>query len=264
MARHVPGPLYYEQIGATGLPMLFLHSTPDDHRLWLFQTARFSAQFRTVAIDIAGYGRSPAPQPGVRIADQAAACWEVADRISDGPIILHGNSMGSSVANAMARQQPERIKAMILSGCGFTTANEVFLKWVERYKTEGIALRHDQVLDHFAPDAQANPYLQYYARMVVELNNHGTLDSIIAMNEALSHREPASFYQAITVPTLIITGTKDRSYPSALELQKLIPNCALQAIEGAGHAPMIEAPWDYDRHAIDFLTTLGLYPKDHA
>jgi hypothetical protein len=24
MARHIPGPLYYEQIGATGVPMIFL------------------------------------------------------------------------------------------------------------------------------------------------------------------------------------------------------------------------------------------------
>ena len=28
MARHIPGPLYYEQIGATGTPMIFVHSTP--------------------------------------------------------------------------------------------------------------------------------------------------------------------------------------------------------------------------------------------
>jgi pimeloyl-ACP methyl ester carboxylesterase len=262
VARNIPGPLYYEQIGATGTPMIFLHSTPDDHRLWLFQTARFSALFRTIAVDIGGYGRSPAPQEGVRIADQAEACWEIVDRISSGGVIIHGNSMGSSVAVAMAQRHPERTQAMILSGCGFTTANEVFLRWAQRYRDEGIALRHAQVVDHFAPDAQTNPYLQYYAWMVVELNNHGTLPSIIAMNEALSHREPASYYQAIKVPTLIITGTKDRSYPSALELQKLIPGCALQAIEGAGHAPMIEAPWDYDRHAIDFLTHLDLYPKD--
>jgi len=264
MARRVPGPLYYEQIGATGTPMLFLHSTPDDHRLWLFQTAHFSAQFRTIAVDIGGYGRSPAVQSGVRAADQATACWEIVDRISTGGIIIHGNSMGAGVATAMAQQRPAQTRAMILSGCGFSTSNEVFLRWVERYKSEGLPLRYEQLFDHFAPEARANPYLQYYARMVVELNNHGTLASIIAMNEGLSHREPASFYQGLRVPTLIITGTKDRSYQSAFELQKLIPGCALESIEGAGHAPMIEAPWEYDRHAIAFLTKLGLYPGEAA
>jgi pimeloyl-ACP methyl ester carboxylesterase len=244
--------------------MIFLHSTPDDLRLWMFQTAHFSAHFRTIAVDIAGYGRSPAVQEGVTVADQARACWEVVDRISAGPCIIHGNSMGSVIATAMAKQQPDRTPALILSGCGFTMSNEVFLRWKKRYEDEGIALRHEQVLDHFAPDARENPMLQYYARMVVELNNHGTLASIIAMNGALAHREPESYYRALAVPTMIIAGTKDRTYPSAFALQKLIPGCVLKEIEGAGHAPMIEAPVEYDRHAIEFLGSLGLYPGPTA
>jgi pimeloyl-ACP methyl ester carboxylesterase len=97
--------------------------------------------------------------------------------------------------------------------------------------------------------------------MVVELNNHGTLASIIAMNQGLSYLEPESYYRDIAVPTLIITGKLDRSHSGAFELQKLIKGCELRAIDGVAHAPMIEAPSEYDRHAIDFLERLGLYPS---
>src|SRR5512143_3777545 len=114
MARHIPGPLYYEQFGHSGVPMVFLHSTPDDHRLWLFQTAHFSAWYRCIAVDLAGYGRSPAPQEGVTIADQAASVWELVDRITDGAVIIQGNSMGSEVAMHMADQQPRRTHCIIL------------------------------------------------------------------------------------------------------------------------------------------------------
>ena len=54
MARHIPGPLYFDQHGTQGLPMIFLQSTPDDHRLLMYQTARFSSWFRTIAVDLAG------------------------------------------------------------------------------------------------------------------------------------------------------------------------------------------------------------------
>jgi pimeloyl-ACP methyl ester carboxylesterase len=259
MAARVPGPLYFEQLGATGTPMVFLHSTPDDHRLWLYQTAHFSSWYRTIAIDLAGYGRSPAVQNGVTLADQAAACWEAVDRVSTGKIILHGNSIGSGVALRMVEQQSERVPALILSGTGYSPSAEVFQRWVDRYRAEGLPLRHQQLFDHFAPAVRSDPILTYYADMVVELNNAGTLASVIAMNEANVARPPESYYRAVDVPTLIIAGTEDRSYASSFDLQKLIGGSEHRSIEGAGHAPMIEMPWEYDRHSIAFLKKLGLY-----
>lgn len=259
MAARVPGPLYFEQLGATGMPMVFLHSTPDDHRLWLYQTAHFSSWYRTIAIDLAGYGRSPAVQDGVTIADQAAACWEAVDRVGSGPIILHGNSIGSGVALRMVEQQSARVSALILSGTGYSPSAEVFQRWVDRYRAEGLPLRHQQLFDHFAPAVRNDPILTYYADMVVELNNAGTLASVVAMNAANVDRPPEAYYRAVKVPTLIIAGTEDRSYASSFDLQKLIGGSEHRSIEGAGHAPMIEMPWEYDRYSIDFLKKLGLH-----
>ena len=254
------GPLYFEQQGATGRPMVFLHSTPDDHRLWLHQTAHFSAWYRTIAIDQAGYGRSPAVRDGVTLEDQAAACWDTIDRVSSDAIILHGNSMGAGVARVMVLQRPARVAALILSGTGYRPDGAAIqLAWKKRYQQEGIGLRHHQVLDHFSEKARQWPLVQHYARMVVALNNEGTLASIIAMNQALAGGMSEETLARIAAPTLIICGTEDRTYPSAIELQKRIRGAQFAAIEGSGHACNFETPWEYDRHCIAFLQRLGLY-----
>ena len=260
MANHIPGPLYFEHLGATGIPMIFLHSTPDDHRLWLHQTAYFSSWYRCIAIDLAGYGRSPPVQEGVTMEDQAIACWEIVDRISVAPVIIQANSMGASVAMRMVKQRPERILALLLSGTGQTRGSDIFQKWVERYTAEGIGLRHTQVLDHFAPASLANPLIQHYARMVVALNNEGTLASIIAMNKANAQRMPEDFYRGIKAPTIIIMGQEDRTYESSLALHRLIPGSEHKTIPGVAHAPMLEAPAEYDRLATGFLRQHGLFP----
>jgi 3-oxoadipate enol-lactonase len=262
MARHIPGPLYFEQHGTTGRPMAFLHSTPDDLRFWMHQTAHFSAWYRCIAIDAAGYGRSPAAQPGVTLEDQAEAHWEAIDRVSTEPVILHGNSMGGHTVRIMAVQRPERVAALILSGTGHSgNMREIQERWKKRYTEEGIALRNFQVLDHFCDEKKKDPYVLNYARMVDELNNLSTLSSIIAMNDALAAFDMNAEYMArIKAPTIIIAGKLDRSYPTVSTLQKLIPKCELVTMEGAGHANCFEQPWEYDRHCIEFLTKLGLFP----
>jgi 3-oxoadipate enol-lactonase len=261
LARHIPGPLYFVVHGSQGLPMIFLHSTPDDHRLWMFQTARFSSWFRTIAVDLAGYGRSGPAQAGVTLDDQAGAAWEVVDQISSGPCIVHGNSMGAHIAMRMASAQAARVPALILSGCGYLPKRDAMRVWAKRYAEEGLALRQKQVIDHFSAAAQQLPHVQHYARMVCELDNPATVASIIAMNEALMNDpEPDPFFDTLTMPTLIMSGTSDRNHAAAETLHAHIKGSEFRAIEGAGHAVMREAPWAYDRHTIEFLARLGLWP----
>jgi pimeloyl-ACP methyl ester carboxylesterase len=263
MARHIPGPLYFELQGSSGMPMLFLHSTPDDHRLWLYQTARFSSWFRTIAVDFAGYGRSGPAQNGVSISDQANAAWEVVDRVTSGNVIIHGNSMGSMVAMQMSSKQPERVPCLILSGTGYLPTRDAMKVWARRYAEEGLELRYKQCLDHFSPPAQKLPHVQYYAKMVCELNNPSTVASIIAMNEALfAEAEPDSFFDTLVMPTLIISGTADRNHAAAEALHAHIKTSEFRAIDGAGHAVMQEAPWSYDRFTIEFLAKHGQWPGE--
>ncbi len=263
MARHIPGPLFFDQHGTQGLPMLFLHSTPDDHRLWMYKTARFSSYFRTVALDMAGYGKSAPAQKGLTVGDQADAAWEVADQFTNGPIILHGNSMGSMIAMQMASKHPERVLALIISGTGYLPQRDAMKVWAKRYAEEGLDLRYKQCLDHFSPAAQKLPHVQYYAKMICEMNTPATVGSIIAMNEALSaEAEPDSFFDTLTMPTVIISGTADRNHAAAVELQKHIKTSTLKEVEGAGHAVMQEAPWAYDQYTIELLSKLGLWPGE--
>ena len=85
---------------------------------------------------------------------------------------------------------------------------------------------------------------------------------IIAMNEALAEFDMSAQYMAqIQAPTLIVTGTEDRSHPSVADLQKLIKDCEVRNMEGAGHANNFEMPWEYDRNCIEFLARHGLFPR---
>jgi len=57
-------------------------------------------------------------------------------------------------------------------------------------------------------------------------------------------------------PTLLIWGTKDRAvhFPSAEPLRRNFRDARLVALEGVGHLPYEEAPEDFNRALVDFLT----------
>jgi pimeloyl-ACP methyl ester carboxylesterase len=261
MANHISGPLHAEVTGKSGPVMLFVHSYPDDRRLWMFQTAHFSATFRTIAVDLAGFGNSPAAQEGITLADHAAACWEAVDRVGGGPVIIHGNSMGSEVAMWMADQRPQRTACIILSGFGFLPdlrEHQLQRKLVCRAK--GAGHRREMVLQHFPERLHATRLVQYYVDLICETSDADTLESLVRNAQALADAD-ASLYPRLNVPTLMITADEDPARESGGKLHGRIRGAQLVCLKGAGHACNFEVPWAYDAAVIDYLKEKGLYPE---
>src|SRR5262249_35755635 len=107
VAEHINGPLYWEQLGKSGLPVAFIHPNPMDHTCWIYQMAHLSSWFRCVGVDLPGYGKSPKASPGLTMQDIAQACWEAIEEVTIEPAIIVGESVGSTVVQHMATIRPD-------------------------------------------------------------------------------------------------------------------------------------------------------------
>ena len=262
MADHIDGPLYWEQLGKTGRPVVFVHPNPMDHSCWLYQMDHFSTWYRCISVDLPGYGKSATAQPGLTIADLGAGCWEALDQVAPGePAILVGESVGWHVVMHMANQQPARTSAIIMSGCAYHPEPRPVPDNIPAFIKHGMAARGPKIVGLYSPAFRDTPLASYFTRSFVERNRFGDAQSIIEVLRALGPhpRDPEWLFEGAKAPALIITGSEDGSHQGAFALQQRIPGCDLVTIEGAGHACNLEQPWEWDAHALRFLAKHGLF-----
>lgn len=258
MAEHINGPLHWEQLGKFGRPMVFVHPNPMDRSCWLYQMAHFSTWFRTIGIDLPGYGRSPSAVPGLTMPDVAQACWEAVDEVTDDPAILVGESVGHTVALYMANQQPQRTLAVILMGAGFSQTKTGIRRRPGQYEELGVGFRYQHALEDFSPAFRETEMGKYFARMFSERNRWADVGTIITMFRALGEPDPDWLQSGVEAPTLIVSGSLDNAHATVRELQQRIVGSELVTIQDAGHACNMEKPWEVDAAMLDFLGRHGL------
>jgi pimeloyl-ACP methyl ester carboxylesterase len=253
MAAHINGPLNYERLGKHGRPMVFVHPNPMDYNCWLYQMARFSTWFKTIGIDIPGYGRSPTATAGLTMPDVAEACWEVVDEVSAEPCVLVGLSVGVSVVMHMANQRPQQTLAVIMTGSGYYPVKEFAQKRIQQYGEQGVAFRYQHAFEDYSPAFRETEYARYFAELFTERNQWADAQTIVEQFRALGEPDPNWLFTGIQAPTLMITGSEDNSHQAAFALQERIAGCELVTMEGAGHACNMERPWEWDAAALAFL-----------
>jgi pimeloyl-ACP methyl ester carboxylesterase len=258
MAEHINGPLNWERLGKQGRPMVFVHPNPMDYNCWIYQMPRFSTWFRTIGIDLPGYGRSPTASPGLTMPDVAQACWEAVDQVVDEPCVLAGLSVGVNVVLHMANQRAPQTLAIILSGSGYRPVKDFVERPIQKYTEQGVAFRREFTLDDFSPAFRETNYARYFADLFTERNDTADVPTIIEQFRALGRPDPDWLFEGIKVPTLIITGSEDNAHQPAFALQDRIAGCELVTIQGAGHACNMEQPWEWDAIALAFLRKHGL------
>lgn len=236
--------------------MLFVHPNPMDAGSWLFQMAHLSDHFRTVAVDLPGYGRSPAWQSPFELDDLAVACWQVMKREQPSPAVIVGCSVGAHVALHMARLEPERAAALVLSGTGYHPPDAPRRFAIERradFERYGLAYRSSYLRENFSESFRGTPTARWFESFCLERGT-GDLTTILALFDTLSQPDPETLLTGLQLPVLIMGGSEDTSHARSGRLAALIPDSEVVTLEGAGHACHIEMPWDFDAHILDFLS----------
>jgi len=99
----------------TGPVVILVHSSVSGRRQWRSLTALLEDRFRVVALDLIGYGETPAWAEGrpQQLSDQSALVHEVVDEVG-APLALVGHSLGGSVALCAAAELGDRLPGLVL------------------------------------------------------------------------------------------------------------------------------------------------------
>jgi pimeloyl-ACP methyl ester carboxylesterase len=160
----------------------------------------------------------------------------------------------------MHLQQPQRARALVLSGTGYNPAKEFAARRIKAYTEQGIDYRWGYTFEDLSPAFRATPIAHFFADMFAERNPHADLQSILYLFEALAKPDAEDHHARIACPTIILSGSEDATHQSAFALKEQIPGCEMKILYGAGHACQIEQPWLFDRFMIEFLAKHDLFP----
>jgi pimeloyl-ACP methyl ester carboxylesterase len=271
--------IYYATSG-TGPPLVLIHALPFDHHLWLYQVARFASRFRTIAMDLRGWGRSERPRTPFTFADMGRdilgllADEGVTSDANSHAIVL-GCSIGSKLALMLACDRPDLFAAAILVG-GNSGPQPQLERRIAGYRAAHAAGKladyHLAHLRYGVTEAFADSPLGRY--LIAGFAERGQSASKTRVN-ALSALDPeciAHVFQALMTcdltpklrsysrPTLIVNGEHDNALPGGKRTAALIPHAEHRILPRTGHCCFMEDPFGFEAIVRDFLVRHGLWP----
>lgn len=238
--------------------LLFLHGVGGGHHAWDAQLPYFSALgYAAHAWDQPGYGHSAAVEP-YDLEQVAAALERLIGSLGGEPAVLVGHSMGGFIAQEAYARYPQRVKALALC---FTSAAFA----------GGSAFAAQFIAERIGPLDEGKSMAEVAARLMPGLRGSKSDPAGAELAERIMAHIPAATYRKavqllttfdrradlarITVPTLLVAGSDDRTAPLSImaSMQRRIPGSELVVLEGCGHLGPMDQPGAFNAALERFL-----------
>ncbi|WP_432071922.1 alpha/beta fold hydrolase [Streptomyces wuyuanensis] len=243
----------YERLGA-GEPLLLLHGIGHHWQAWEPVLPLLAAERDVIAVDLPGFGTSPALPRGMAydlsavVPALGALCGALG---VDRPHVA-GNSLGGLLALELGRENLVR-SVTALSPAGFWTEGE------RRYAfgallamRRGARLVPEPVLGRLSRTAAGRAALTstIYARPG-RRSPQAVVAETLALRDATGFRETLDAGRGVQftsdvpgVPVTVAWGTRDRLLLSrqGIRAKRAIPGARLVRLPGCGHVPMNDDP----------------------
>jgi pimeloyl-ACP methyl ester esterase len=255
--------IHYEEMGE-GRPLVMLHGWAGSGRLWRFQE-ELADSFRLVIPDLRGHGLSIALPEGFRVEELVSDIVTLFERLGLTDAILLGWSLGSQVALAAFPLLRERLSGLALVGATARfTATDGYPNGLPANDIRGIGLRlqrnYERTMGEFFRSMFAEGELtpDQEERISREILAEGRLPAPEAAHAALAILASTDIRErlrSIDCPVLIIHGSADVVCPpgAARFLAQRLPDARLVELAGAGHAPPLSRPAQFNALLREFL-----------
>ena len=258
--------LFYDETG-TGIPLVFVHEFAGDHRSWESQVRYFGRRYRCIRYNARGYPPSDVPADGERYSQARARddIRAVLDALKIDKAHVVGLSMGGFATLHFGFTYPQRARSVVVAGAGYGAApneREKFMAEAENSAARFLSLGMANAGEGYAVGPTRvqfqNKDPRGWREFADQLAEHSAEGAAFTMR-GVQKRRPSLYeltdrMQAMTVPTLIMTGDEDWScLEPALLMKRTIPTAGLVVMPNCGHTINLEEPDAFNRHVDDFL-----------
>jgi pimeloyl-ACP methyl ester carboxylesterase len=264
--------------------VVLVHGLGGSHLNWVGIAPALSRDRRVVALDLPGFGLSPALGRATTVSHSAALLSRFVHEVVGRPVVLIGNSMGGMVSLLLADRRPEQVVGLGLIDPSLPmpahrpdpqVAAAFAVYAVPRVGESFLRQMNSRLSDRqrvlgtisvcFAEPGRADPAvvdagveLAAWRRGLPRQEE----EFLVAARSILAIlRRPRRYDELIAEiqpPVLLLHGTRDRFVPveAARRTARLNPRWQTAYLEGRGHTPQLEAPEEVLAHLEPWLATL--------
>jgi len=265
------GPVHYLDFGGSGEPLLMVHGLGGSALNWVGVGPRVAESYRTLAVDLAGFGQTPLFNRSAAVGANAALVHDFVERVIGQPVVIMGNSMGGHISILEAAAHPQSVKALILvdpaiPGVHVRRPEPAMLGVLAALSIPGLAQNLlgrraralgpeglvRQALELVCADpSRVDPEIvEAHVKLTRERehlgpqNDRAFLQASRSIGLRMADPRFWSRVARVQAPTLLVHGRLDRLIPvaAARELARRRPDWQLEVLDGVGHVPMMETP----------------------
>lgn len=253
--------LYWQEDGDPGgVPLVLANALGTDLRVWDALVPLLPAGLRIIRTDMRGHGLSDSPDGDYTMGALVGDVAGLMDQLGLRQAIVWGLSIGGVVAQGLAAERPDLVRALVLSNTAARIGTAE--RWRDRIasvRAGGIAAIADGVLETWFPKRfrlEQPEQLALWRNMLTRT----PLDGYLGCCAALAATDLRDSTASLRLPVLAIAGSLDGSIPPDLvrETAGSIEGSRFEIIGNAGHIPCVDAPGMLARIVAEFLQARGL------
>ena len=267
------------RMAGEGETVLLIHGMAGSSATWRDVMPALAERYCVIAPDLLGHGESAKPLGDYSLGAFASGLRDLLGVLGKGSAAVVGTSLGGGVAMQLAYQHPELINRLVLVGSGglgrevnivlraltLPGADLLMPLAFNRY-TRAATARVGSLLDRLGlVSAHVEEMWHAYRALTEVENRHAFVRTLKAVVDPGGQSVSAKdrLYLTEAMPTLIMWGDDDPIIPvkHGYEAHLAMPGSRLEIVKGAGHFLQVEAPEEFTRILLDFLSKTD---SDHA